>query len=360
MSRSTAHRPLRRRVTVAAAVAAVAALGLGCQSNVGSAAYVGNHRITAADLSDAVDEGLANPQIRKAVDDRLGGDVAAYRRVVLDTQVQHLLVTQAADRLHVAVREGDVADQLAALIGQAGGASSARDLFARNGLTEQAGEQVVRDEVLLAEIGFANGAPRLSEDQLRAAYQSNLDQYTTMTLGVIQTPDAATATSVRDQLERDPQSFATLAQKYAGGQTTSQPQQISAANTNPALVSKLNPVQPGHAIVFSQADPTGGPGLFAVIQLVRRDVVPFETARAQLRTNSLSAAEQAAQPYLAKLAKQIGVRINPRYGQWDYTQNQVADLPDPLLKLHTASPANPANPANPPNSTGSTGTPPSK
>ncbi|HEX5493541.1 MAG TPA: SurA N-terminal domain-containing protein [Mycobacteriales bacterium] len=358
MSRSTAHHPLRRRVAVTTALVAVAAVSLGCQSKLGAAAYVGAHRISDHDLSQAVNQGLADSQIKKAVDGSLGGDLATYRRVVLDTQVQHLLIGQAADRLHVAIRTVDVDEQLALLIAQAGGKDQARALFARNGLTERAGEQVIRDEVLLAEIGYANGAHRASDSELRAAYQTNLPQYTTMTLGVIQTTDQATAESLRGQLEDDPTSFADLARSHPGSGTTPSPQQISAVNTPPELLVKLNAVRPGHSVVFDQAGAAGQPDQFAVVQLVRRDVLSFEQVRAQLQSASLSAAENAAAPYLAKVAKQVRVRINPRYGAWDYTKNQVADLPHPQVKL--PAPAAPQPQAAPgAGGQGDAGTPPS-
>lgn len=340
MTRSTAHHSLRRRISVAVALVAVAAVTLGCESKMGTAALVGSHQISDHDLSQAVDQSLADPQIKKAIDSGLNGDLGKFRQVVLDNQVRHLLIAQAASKLHVTAKDADVQGQLALLVSQAGGKDKARALFARNGLTEQAGEQVIRDEVLLAEIGYATGAHRVTDSDLRTAYQSNIAQYTTMTVGVIQTPDEATAESVRGQLESDPSSFTALAKSHAGGQTTASPQQVSAANTSPALLDKLNAVQPGHSIVFTVPGQAGQPGLFAVIQLVRRDVVPFETVRAQLQATSLSQAENAATPYLATLAKQVKVKINPRYGSWDYSKNQVADLPDPLLKLRpSATPA---------------------
>ena len=333
MSRSTAHRPLRRRTAVATALVAVAALALGCQSNMGGAAFVGDHRISDSDLSQLVDRGLADPQIKKVVDDSLDGDVAAYRRVVLDTQVQHSLIVQAGDRLKVSVSDGEVSEQLALLAEQAGGQDQVRALFARNGLTEQDGEEVIRDQVLMAEIGYATGAARPSDSALHDAYESNRAQYTTLTLGVIQTPDAATAKQVRDQLDGDPATFGKLAEKYVGGETTPAPQQVGAQNLNQALLDQVDAVEPGHAFVYSPQVPGGVPELFAVIQLVKRDVVPFEAVLPQLRAGSLSAAQNAAAPYLAKFAKEIGVKINPRYGTWDFATNQVADLPDPMLKL---------------------------
>lgn len=339
MSRSTAYHPLRRRAAVATALVAVAAVSLGCQSKLGAAAYVGSHRVSDDELSLAVNQGLADPQIKKAVDTSLSGDLATYRRVLLDARVQHLLIGQAADRLGVSVRNADVDDQLALLVAQAGGPDQIRTLFARNGLTEQAGEQVIRDEVLLAEIGYANGAHRASESELRTAYQTNLPQYTTMTLGVIQAMDQASAESLRVQLERDPGRFAELARSHPGTGTTPSPQQISAVNTPPDLLVKLNRVGPGHSVVFNQPGQAGQPDLFAVVQLVRRDVVPFEQVRAQLQSASLSAAENTAGPYLAKVARKVRVRINPRYGAWDYGKNQVAELPHPLVKL--PSPAAP-------------------
>ncbi len=346
MSRSTAHRPLRRRTAVTAALVAVAALTLGCQSNMGSAAYVGDHRISDSDLSAAVDRGLADPQIRKVVDDNLNGDVAAYRRVVLDTQVQHALIAQAGNRLHVSASDSEVSEQLALLALQAGGEDQVRALFARNGLTQQDGEAVIRDEVLMAEIGYATGAERPTDSALRDAYESNRAQYTTLTLGVIQTPDAATAAQVRDQLDQDPATFDTLARRYAGGETTPTPQQVGAQNLNQALLDQIDKVEPGHAVVYNPQVQGGVPELFAVIQVVKRDVVPFETVLPQLRAGSLSAAQNTAAPYLAKLAKEIGVKVNPRYGTWDFARNQVADLPDPMLKLRP-EPGSSAQPGQP-------------
>jgi hypothetical protein len=341
LSRSSEHpKSPRRRLTLAAAATAAAALALtGCQTKMGTAAFVGDHRITDHDLRAAVDDGLADPRIRKLVDEDLKGDFATYQRVVLDNEVQHLLVTEAARRLHVSVTSADVQAELDALTRQAGGADSLSSLFARNGLTEEMGQRAVRDQALLAEIGYASGAHRATDAELRKAYDNARTQLTTFTLGVVQVDDEATANAVLDRLRADPKSFSAVAAQHAGGATTPSPQQVRASDTNPALLSKLENVEAGDGVVFTQAGQNGGAGLVAVVMVLARDVAPFEQVRPQLESNTVSEAETAAGKYLTSLARELGVRVNPRYGTWDYTKNQIADLPDPLVKLRPTSPA---------------------
>lgn len=344
MSRSTVPAPVgtrstRRRVTLAAATAVAAAVALvGCQSKVGTAAFVGDHRISDHDLRRAVDDGLTDPRIKRIVEDDLKGDVARYQRVVLDTEVQHLLVTEAARRLHVSVSSDDVQTQLRLLVQQAGGEDNLGQLFARSGLTAEKGQRAVRDQALLTEIGYASGAHRATDDELHKAYDNARPQFTTLTLGIVQVADEDTAASVLDQLRQDPGNFSAVAAQHPGGATTPSPQQVRAADTNPALLSRLENVRAGDGIVFSQPGQSGAPGLVAVVMVLARDVVPFEDVRSQLESNTVSEAQTAAGRYLSRLAKEIGVRINPRYGTWDYAGNQINDLPDPLVKLSPATP----------------------
>lgn len=336
MSRVSLPRTMRRRRTVAtAALAVVATIALvGCENKASTAAFVGDHRISDEDLRRTVDDALDHPAVKKLVDERLGDNAnAAYRRVILDNEVQHMLVEQAADRLDVDVASSAVDERLTQIAAGAGGVEHLDDLFASNGLTPEAGRRVVRDETLLTEIGYASGAPRADEAELRRSYEAARPQFTSLTLGIIQVPDDQTAQSVLGQLRDDPEKYADLAAQHADGATMPQPQTVSLTEINPTLLTKLEPVRAGDGIVFSQPAQAGGPGLFAVIYLVNRQVAPFESVRSQLEADKIAAAQSAANTYLSKLAKDLKVRVNPRYGKWDYTQNHIADLPDPLVKL---------------------------
>lgn len=205
-----------RRTAVAGFLLAVGALALtGCQSTAGTAAFVGDQRISEQQLQTRVTEGLAQQGVRDAVAQQFGGNIGQFRRSLLDREIEHVLVTDAVQRTGVKVTDAQVRQ----LIDIVGGSATVQ---ARQGMSAETVFRQARDELLVAEIGYTKaGVPRPAGNDLR-------------------TPQAQ---------------------------------------------------------------------------------------------QSLSAAYQAGQAYVAKLAADVGVRVNPRYGAWSDRTLQVDPVTNPVLRL---------------------------
>src|SRR4029453_3094820 len=94
----------RRRIPPAAALAATAALLLSAcgDAQPGTAAVVGDQRITDSDLQSLVNESLCAPGVRAALPKSdYKGDVGAYKRAVLRVEVERLLAEDGARRLGI-------------------------------------------------------------------------------------------------------------------------------------------------------------------------------------------------------------------------------------------------------------------
>lgn len=134
----------------AAGLLAVVALA-GCGSTpvlAGSAAIVGDTRISTDELSRLVEQGLADPAAGSLAADRVG-----YQRDVLGRLITSDVVKQAADRAGVTVEPGDVDAQYAALEQSVGGADALREQAGAAGLTLERVRELARTRALTLALG---------------------------------------------------------------------------------------------------------------------------------------------------------------------------------------------------------------
>ena len=103
----------RRRVSAVVVLAAATAVVLsGCQPRLGAAALIGDQRISDDRLHTLVQDALASPGVRDALpQSTYKGDLAAYRRTVLNVEVQVALAEAAARRLGIRVDERKVSER---------------------------------------------------------------------------------------------------------------------------------------------------------------------------------------------------------------------------------------------------------
>ena len=333
---------LRRRVA-AAALAATAALLLSACGNTrpGTAAAVGDQRITDSDIQTLVDESLSAPGVREALpNSNYKGDLGAYRRAVLNVQVERLLAENGARQLGIDIDENKVDARYRFFEQQSGGSNSfASQLATRLAVSPSLYRQLVRTEVIESEIGYdQGGVARPSEAQLRALYNQYLPTATTATLSLIQVPDRGTATREAAALTKAPQTFAQVAGKYAGegSQTAPGAQKYVLSRLPPDLAATLQKTPKN--TIFPYFLTNGDAHAFFVIRFTGIDRPTLESARPQLEAQTLQQAAAAGQKYLAHVADDLGVDVNPRYGTWKADQLAITDFVNPVIKP-TPSPA---------------------
>jgi hypothetical protein len=320
----------RRRTTVLGVLLAAAAVALtACQPSAGSAAYVGNQRVTDEQLRTDLSDAFGTPKLKDSVTKQYGSDLSAFRRQLLNDRVRHELVSEAVRRTGVSVTDDDVVK----LIDTQGGFDRARD---DGHLSRDLAIRHFRDLLLMAEIGYTKqGVPRPTEAELRAAYTQDAANQTTVELGLIQVPDQNTLNQVIAQLAADPTQFNTLAGRYPG--SLPQATQYQPANIPTSIRQKILTAEPGTVLPFIGAGQAGEKQFLAVkVYQVKRPT--FEDLRLQLSLQSLSQAYQAGQGYVAVVGKEVGVRISPRYGTWNAATAQIDEAPNPLLTVTGATP----------------------
>ena len=336
-------RPRRRRIAAAAALCATAALLLSAcgNSRPGTAAVVGDQRITDGDLQSVVNESLSAPGVRAALpNSNYKGDIGAYRRDVLNVEVEQLLAENGAHRLGIPIDENAVDARYKAIQNQIGGPDQfASELASRLAMSPSLYRQFVRAEVIESEIGYSQGkVKRLTDAQLQALYQQYLPTATTATLSLIQVPSQAIADQAVAKLKSDPSQFEAVAAQYAGSgsQTSAQPTKAPLNQLPPDLVATLRKTPKDEIVSYSLAN--GPAKSFFVIRFGGIETPSLEDARPQLEAQTMQQATAAGKKYLEGVAGDLGVDVNPRYGTWKPDQLAITGFVNPVIKP-TPSPA---------------------
>jgi len=304
-----------RRLT-AAAVAGLALIGLaGCRTAPNVAAYVGDNQVTVAELESAVDERLANPAIEKSA----GDDRQAYTRQVLTALVQDEVHTIAAERYGVEVTDADVQDRVDQLIGDQDPDTVFAGL-AERGISRPDAIASVRQQLIRMEIAEKQGLDdALSESALRDRYEKARTDSTDIQLGYITVPNAGIAEQVVAALEKNPDRYAELAQRYSGQFTLPAVEARSPDQIPGPLAEQAAAAEPGTAFAVPVAE-TGG-----VVVAFVGDFPSFEDMRAQLEQDASAEVDKEATAVVDQVRDDLDVVVNPRFGDLEDGQVQPAD-----------------------------------
>jgi SurA N-terminal domain/PPIC-type PPIASE domain len=297
----------RRRLPVLLLLGLAGLIALtGCRTNPNVAAYVGDDRIDVQQLTAAVDERLADPDIAAFA----AGDRAAYSRQVLTLEVTERVYAAAAARLGLQVSDADVQDRITTLLGGADQDQTFRQIAKQQGASAQDVRENVRQQLVRVRAATAAGKADLSEAALQQRYAASRDQLTQVQLGLITVPDQATADAVRAQLTADPASYPAVAAQHAGQNTLPAVQAFAASKLPQVLAASIAGTPPGQ--VFTQVVPEAGG---VVVGLVQGSVVPaFADVRDQLVQQALSDADQAGAALVGNVRSDLHITINPRFG----------------------------------------------
>jgi foldase protein PrsA len=325
-----------RRLLTAPVAAGLAALVLtGCGSSpvrAGAAATVGQQRITTSELGDYVSRGLQDAQAQQ----QLGADRPGFERDVLARLINHDVLAEAAKREGVSITSGDVDARLAQYEQQVGGHEQLVQQAAQNGVSKQDLRTFVSDLVLTDAL-----ADELTKNvevpaaQLEALYRQNAKQFNRVHAAHILVASQAQAESILAQVKADPSQFATLAAKY------------STDTSNKDKGGDLGFAGPGDFVpAFEKPVFAASPGDYLVVHtsfgwhvvhVIDHVTTSLAQATPDLRRMALQAQRQAAvAAELAKVAKDLGVKVNPRFGRWDASAGSVVP---PSAKSAVSSPA---------------------
>ena len=314
-------RPSRSILCLCVLVALVLAA---CAVGEAPAATVGDAEISSAQLSADVPlyrflAGLSGapcgtPQGNESAD-------AACTRFTLGNDIREEIVKAYAIEHDLSVNRDDV-DQAIAQVAQSLGGDAALEQQLRDGGLERADLVVLARRLLLfGEVQTVVADERLSDDTLRALYEQDLAQFTTVQVSHILVETEEEAARIADRAT--PANFAALAADLSidtqsaqnGGDLGAYSEAQFRSSFDPTFVEAALSLQPGEI-----SGPVQTQFGWHVIELVREDTASFEEVRDQL------AARQGGQifnDWLAERYQALDVEVNPRYGRLDPSTGEV-------------------------------------
>jgi parvulin-like peptidyl-prolyl isomerase len=320
---------------VAVALAGTLVVGAGasaCTSSPGAAALVGDDRISVATLQAAVNSALADPQAQQ----QLGQDRAKFTRDQLGRLINNVLITKIAAADGITASRADVDQQLAQFAQQAGGEKQLDQQAAAAGVPVSDLRGFIRYYVLQQKIAdHLVAGVTVSDADLEAAYQKNIDQYDQVNSQHILVKTKQLADSILAQVKAKPASFAALAKRYSIDPGSKD----KGGNLGYQAASTL--VKP-----FSDAIFAAKPGAYLevhsqfgwhVVHVIAHRKTPLAQVADQLKASILGPKrQQLLQQALGAEGRKLGVHISPRYGRWNASNGTVVA---PSAKNDLSSPA---------------------
>lgn len=302
------------------AAAALTMLGAtACNTSPGAAALVGDDRISVSHLQQEVDDALANPQAEQ----QLGSDRLGFTRTELSRLITNNIVVAAAAAHGITITEADIDQQLNEFAQQAGGTTQLLQQAEQSGIPRAELSSFTRYYVMqqkLADELIAN-VP-VSQAQLEAAYQQNIDSYDQVHSAHILVKTKALADNILAQVKADPSKFAALASKYSidtsnkdsGGD-------LGFAGKGQFVPGFSNAIFAAKVGTYIEVHSKFG---WHVVHVIAHKHVTLAEATPQLKTTILKdTRDKLLSQALEDEAKKLGVHVNPRYGSWDFAQGAV-------------------------------------
>jgi SurA-like protein len=327
------------RVIATGFLLTVAVSGLSaCRTSPTVAAYVGNDQVTVAELQSAADARRADPDIATYAD----ANEAQFTRRVLTLLVQEDVYAAAAEHYGVEVRDGEVKDRIAQLLGDQDPDTVYGQLatqgVGREDVFENVRQQLVREKIAVAQ-GKAQG---LTEEGLRAAYEKTRQTKATVQLGYIDVPDQATADTVLARVAADPATYPAVAAQYPGQYTLPQLEPRTPDQVPPPLADQVTAAKPNTGFTSTVEGVTG-----VLVGFVGNITYPtFEQLRPQLEQQAGEAAAKEGAALVNAVRDDLDITINPRFGEFKDGElapggsDVVTVLEDDAAKAGQAAPAN--------------------
>jgi len=330
--------PLALPVAVAAAVLAVLLTACG-PVQPGAAAIIGSVSISVDTLQRVTNEVLDEPTAAST----FGSDVAGLQRQILSRLISHRLLEAAARDEGVHVTGAQIDSRLTALEAQTGGRAALEQQAASSGIPASQLRSAVFDIALTDALAdhLVADIP-VNHARLEAAYKQNIDQFDKVTAAHILVKSRTQAVQILHQVRRNPSSFAALAKRFSIDTQ-------SGANGGDLGTSPQSQFVPSFGRVAFKAKP--GSYVLAhsrygwhVIHVIAHEKTSLAAAAPQLRAQILQTeANNRLTVVFDRVAHELGIRVNPRYGKWDAQARAVGERGDDLSR-----PAHPTPTATPP------------
>lgn len=154
-------------------------------------------------------------------------------------------------------------------------------------------------------------------------YRSHPEEFQELCLSDIAVQTQAQAQSIHDAIAAGSASFAAEAEQNSidtqsastGGQYPCLP---TSSVLNSIILNAIAGLKPGQlsAPVFEQSASAAGGGVWFVLQVDGRPVIPFAQAEPQIRQQLLSGQNAVVTAEVSRLVKVSKVEVDPRYGTW--------------------------------------------
>ena len=293
----------------------------GAQTTAGVAARIGGEAIETSTFAGRVSRAYENEQFANQQPKE------EYQRQLLRDMIISRLVDEAARRLGVSVADQQVQQRLDEVIEGYGGRERFEEVLPTLGYRMTDAFGVIRTELLQREIldKLVADVP-VTEEQLRAQYRRQLREYDTAHIAHILVHDPRIATRVLRAARQPGADFAALAKRYSQDPDTKDSGGDLGRIGNgegrfsPRFERAVFRARTGDVIgpitvdVEAAADVTG----YEIVKVIERTTRTFAEARADVRRALLrNQRVERFNAYLGDLARELGVKVNPRFGRWD-------------------------------------------
>ncbi|MBK5306021.1 MAG: peptidylprolyl isomerase [Frankiaceae bacterium] len=317
-------RTLHRLATATAAAGLMALVLSGCGDapvRSGAAATVGDKRITTDALAGFVERGLKDPQAQQ----QLGADKAKFQRETLGRLILHELLAETARRSDVTATSGEIDAKFAEFEQQYGGPEGLVQTAAQGGVAKEDLRSFIADEVTRELVGDKVTADiDIPAAEIQAQYKQNAAQFDQVHTAHILVAAKPQADAILAQVKADPAQFATIA-------ATS-----STDTSNKDKGGDLGFAGRGQFVKeFEDAVFGAKPGDYVevktqfgyhVVHVIDRRTTTLEQATPRIRRTMLQGQrDQRLGELLAKIATELKIKVNPRFGRWDSTQLAVVE-----------------------------------
>lgn len=249
-------------------------------------------------------------------------DQAACARFAIGSLIQEHFVDAYAAEHDITVAQTDKDAILSQLEKSLGGAQAVDDKLAAAGIGRPELQELAGRILLFQKVQEAIGADNADEAALRAQYEQNILQFTTLDTEHILVDSKAKAQDAYDQVtapgstEKD---FLALAKKISidpsakdnSGAIGAQ----SASGLDPAFAAAAAGLKPGEI-----STPVQSQFGWHVIRLVSKSIQSFADAKATLTQQQGS---QAFDAWLKDATAAASIQVNPKYGKFDPTTGTV-------------------------------------
>jgi parvulin-like peptidyl-prolyl isomerase len=236
---------------------------------------------------------------------------SACARAMLSNLIQEAVLAEYADAHDIRTEAGAVSQAVTDLKAQVGGAQVVDDALAKEHVPPEAFRDLARRIVLFGNVQTAVAADLVSVADVRASYEQDPIQYTSVHAQHILVDTERKADDVYAEVTRPgatEQGFLDLAKKVSidsSGDLGS----LAASQLDAEFLQAALALKPGE--ISSPVHTQFG---WHVIRLVATSVAPFANVRGTIQQQL---AQQAFTDWFDQQLRAATVEVNPRYGRWD-------------------------------------------